>query len=137
MRCSSLFNPSEELQMTAIARWIVWSAAALVLAAGAASVAQADVSHEKLMHMIQSAKTGADHEEIAAIYEQQARADRAAAESHRRMESLYKGIDPTAGGRGSGQMALHCKNLAAGFARAADEHDALAKLHRQAAAEAQ
>ena len=120
--------------MNATSRWILLGAAALVLGAGALNAARAaEVSHDQLMHMIQTAKTRADHEQIASIYEQQASADRAAAENHRRMESLYKGIDPTAGGRGSGQMAVHCKNLAAGYARAAEEHAALAKLHRQAA----
>ena len=124
--------------MSTTSRWIMWSAAALVLGAAALNTARAaEVSHDQLMHMIQSAKTKADHEQIASIYEQQASADRAAAENHRRMESLYRGIDPTAGGRGYGQMGVHCKNIAEGYARAAEEHDALAKLHRQAAAGAQ
>lgn len=117
--------------MIAMPRWIVLSAAALILAAGVGGTARADVTHDDLMYRIQSAKTGADHDEIAAIYEQRAGADRAAAENHRRMENLYRGIDPTGGGRGSGQMALHCRNIAAGYARAAEEHEALAKLHRQ------
>ena len=42
------------------------AAAALALAAGAESVPRAQISHEQLMHMIQSAKTRADHEQIAA-----------------------------------------------------------------------
>ena len=126
----------EETAMGAVSRWIVASAAALVLATSALSAAAADtVSHDRLMHMIQSAKTPADHEKIAAIYEQQARADQAAAENHRRMERLYKGIDPTAGGRGSGQMAIHCKNIADSYERAAHENNSLAELHRKAAAE--
>ena len=124
--------------MGAISRWVVSSAAALVLAAGALSAAGAEtVSHDQLMHMIQTAKTRADHEKIAAIYEQHARADLAAAESHRRMERLYKGFDPTAGGRGSGQMAVHCKNIADNYTRTAHENDSLAELHRKAAAEVQ
>ena len=122
--------------MRAISGWIMSAAAALVLAASAFNAAAAEVSHDQLMHKIQNAKTRADHEEIAAIYEQQASADRAAAENHRRMERLYKGFDPSQGGRGSGQMAVHCKNLAEGYARAAEEHSGLAQLHRKAAAEA-
>lgn len=50
----------------------------------------------KLMYWIQSEKTGADHDETAPIYEQQAGAGRGAAENHWRMESLYRRIDPTA-----------------------------------------
>lgn len=123
--------------MRAIARWVISSAAALVLAAGAFGAAGADTaSHDRLMQMIQSAKTPADHEAIAAIYEEQARADRAAAENHQSMARMYRGIDPTGGGRGSGQMAAHCKNIAESYARAAEEHSALAELHRKQAAEA-
>ena len=123
--------------MHAISRWVVSSAAALVLAVSALNVVAADtVSHDRLMQMIQSAKTRADHEEIAAIYEQQARADRAAAENHQSMARMYRGIDPTGGGRGAGQMAAHCKSIAESYARAADEHSALAELHRKHAAEA-
>ena len=111
---------------------------AFMLVVPAFNAAAADVSHEQLMHKIQTAKTRTDHEEVAAIYEQQARTDRAASEEHRKMEQLYRGFGQSEAGRASpGQMAAHCKNIAAGYARAADEHDALAKLHRQAAAQAQ
>ena len=124
--------------MHALLRWGLTSAAALVLASAALTAAAADaMSHEELMHKIQAAKTRADHEEISAIYEKQASADVAAAENPRRMESYYKGIDATGGGRSNfGQMAMHCKNLADGFTRAAKEHNALAQLHRKAAADA-
>ena len=121
--------------MSPIIRRVVWSAAAVVLASGAwNTVGAADVSDDELMHMIQTAKTGADHEEIASVYEQQARADRAAANEHRRMEKLYKAFseaDPT--WSSSGQTPEHCQNLASIYQQAAQEHDALAELHRQAA----
>ena len=124
--------------MGALSRWVVSSAAALVLAAGALSAAAADtVSHDQLMHMIQTAKTRADHEKIAAVYEEQARDDEATAAMHLRLQSLYRGIDPTGGGRGSGQMATHCKNLADSYTQAAHEQHALAELHRKTAAEMQ
>jgi hypothetical protein len=128
----------EETAMGRMSKWVVSSAAALVLAAGALSAAGADMSHEQLMHKIQTAKTRADHDEIAAVYEQQAKADRSTAEEHRGMEKLYKGFGQSAAGRASpGQMAAHCKNIADGYERAAKEHDSLAKLHRQAASETQ
>ena len=124
--------------MHTMSRRALLSATALAFAAAALPAAGADaVSHDQLMHMIQTAKTPADHEKIAAVYEQQARADQAAAENHRRMERLYKGIDPTQGGRGSGQMAVHCKRIADDYSRAAEENAQLAKLHRDAAASAQ
>ena len=118
-----------------VSRWIAASAAALMIVTLAASAA--DMSHEQLMHKIQIAKTPADHEEIASIYEQQARADRTAAEQHRKMEKLYTALGQVEPGRASpGQTAKHCQNIAASYERAAQENDALAKLHRQAASEA-
>lgn len=121
--------------MSPITRMIVWSAAAVVLGAGALSTAEAaNVSNDELLHMIQTAKTRADHEAIASVYEQQARADRAAANEHRRMEKLYKAFseaDPM--WSSSGQTPEHCQNLAAIYQQAAQGHDALAELHRQVA----
>jgi hypothetical protein len=121
--------------MSPIIRMIVWSAAAVVLGAGALSTAAAvNVSNDELLHMIQTAKTRADHEAIASVYEQQARADRAAANEHKRMEKLYKAFseaDPT--WSSSGQTPEHCQNLASIYQEAAQEHDALAELHRQVA----
>ena len=109
----------------------------LAIAAAVLPAAGADaISHDQLMHMIQTAKTPADQEKIAAVYEQLARDDEAAAEKHRSMERMYRGIDPTAGGRGSG-MAAHCKRIAEGYSQAAHEHSELAKLHRDAAASSQ
>lgn len=122
--------------MHATFRWAITSASALVLAvASFATIAADEVSQDQLMQMIQSAKTPADHEAIAAIYDKQAAADEASAKMHSRTASLYRGIDPTGGGRGSGQMAIHCKNISDSYTRAAKEHKDLAALHRKAATE--
>ena len=122
--------------MSPLIRRIVWSAAAVVLASAALNaMGAADLSDDELMHMIQTAKTRADHEAIASVYEQQARADRTAANEHRRMEKLYKAFseaDPA--WSSSGQTPEHCQNLSSIYQQAAQEHDALAELHRQAAA---
>ena len=124
--------------MRTMSRRALLSATVLALAAAVLPAVGADeISHDQLMHMIQSAKTPADHQKIAAVYEQQARDDQAAAEKHQSMERMYRGIDPTGGGRGSGQMAAHCKRIADDYSRAAKEHSQLAKLHRDAAASAQ
>jgi hypothetical protein len=124
--------------MHPVFRWALSSATALVLATAAFTAAGADViSHEELMTKLAAARTSADHEEIAAIYDKQATADLAAAEEHRRTASFYRGVDATGGGRSNfSAMAVHCKNLADGFARAAKEHSGLAELHRKAAADA-
>jgi hypothetical protein len=95
------------------------------------------ISHDQLMHKIQSARTPADHEYIALIYEEQASAELVTAEEHRRMGDFYKGVDPTGAGRGtSANLAAHCNNLVEVYTRAAKEYSALAKLHREAAAAA-
>ena len=123
--------------MHAISRWVVTSASALILAAAScATNAAEEISHDKLMTMIQTAKTPADHEAIAKIYDQQAAQDEANASMHTRTANLYRGIDPTGGGRGSGQMAVHCKNIAESYTRAGKEHKDLAALHRKLATEA-
>ena len=126
------------MEMQTVLKWALSSAIALMLATAAFTAAGADaISHEELMHKIQAAKTRADHEEISAIYERQASADLAAAENHRRMEKFYRGIDATGSGRSNfAMMAVHCKNLADGYGRAAKEHSGLAELHRKAAADA-
>ena len=119
--------------------WAVLSAAALALAAAAFPAAgQGEVSHEELMYKIQSARTRADHEAIASIYEKRASAELATADDHRRMANMYKSMDPTGAGRGtSAGMISHCNNLVESYTKAAKEHSALAKLHREAAAGAQ
>ena len=122
--------------MVALSKWLVASVTTLVLAAIAFTAAAQNISHEELMHKIQQAKTRAEHEEIAGMYEQEARNERNAADEHRKTESLYKNFDPSAGGRNPGQLARHCKNIADTYERAAHEHEALAALHHQAATEA-
>jgi hypothetical protein len=126
----------DDQAMHAISKWVVTSASALILAAASfGAIAADEISHDKLMNMIQTAKTPADHEAIAKIYDQQAAQDEANANAHNRTASLYRGIDPTAGGRSSGQMAVHCKNIAESYTRAAREHKDLAALHRKLATE--
>jgi len=110
-------------------------AAALGFAAAAVPAAgEGGVSQEELIHKIQYARTRADHEEIALIYEKQASADLAAAEEHRRMGSRYKQFDPSGVDRSTfASMAVHCNNLVELYTGAAKEHSALAALHREAA----
>ena len=82
---------------------------------------------------IQSARTTAEHEAIAAEYERQAQTDMATARQHRDMAKTYKYY---AGPRGTnpGALSLHCENLAKLYEEAANENVELAKLHREVAA---
>ena len=81
--------------------------------------------------MIENATTRADHERIASLFEQEAGADRAAAERHEGIARSYR----HAGRNADPGMATHCENLARAYRQAAEENLALAKSHRQMAAD--
>ncbi|MGB8338012.1 MAG: hypothetical protein WCD07_00915 [Burkholderiales bacterium] len=83
---------------------------------------------------IEVANTRADHEAIATLYEQQASADKTAAERHLNLARNYKQMIVNRGGR-QVNTARHCENLARIYQQAAEENLALAKEHRQMAAE--
>lgn len=85
-----------------------------------------------LEQKIAAARTRADHEEIASLYEQQAGKDKAAAERHHQLAQVYRG---RTGRNIPPDMAGHCENLASTYKQAADENLALAKEHRRLAAE--
>ena len=102
---------------------------AIVLALGGCA-AQGPVKPAGLEQKIEAARTRADHQEIAAIYEQQAEGYKAMAEQHRRWARAYE-----RGRRKAQSFVAHCENLARIFQQAAEENLALARAHRQAAAE--
>jgi hypothetical protein len=80
--------------------------------------------------MISSAKTGADHEALAAEYETEATAAKAQAAEHRKMAESYKKL----GGAAIEKLHLdeHCERLAKSYDKAAMEY-ALAKAEREMA----
>src|SRR5436309_9845585 len=89
--------------------------------------------HGAMSDMITMAKTPADHEKLAAHYEQEAKAARAKSEEHKAMADAYR--------KGGGALIeklhfdQHCDGLAKSYASMADEFDALAKAEREAAKE--
>lgn len=108
---------------------IGWFAGTLVLAAtfavSAPPAAAADDAH--MGKMIESAKTAADHEAIAADYDKLAAEAAAKAAEHKAMAERYR----RAGGPGSkGGFAEHCDGLVVIFNGAAKEYKALADMHR-------
>ena len=121
-------------------RWLVMGAGVALLAAVATlggCAAEGPTKPAGLEQKIENARSRADHEAIASQYEQQAGVDKAAAEKHQRYAKSYRHRQQawdTRGGQDS--MAIHCENLAKTYQQAADENLALAKLHRQLAAEA-
>ena len=83
--------------------------------------------------MIAGAKTSADHEKLAAHYEQEAKASRAKAEEHKVMGDAYR----KAGGPLIEKLHFdqHCDALSKSYATMADEFEALAMAEREAAKE--
>ena len=87
--------------------------------------------HMAMPDMITSAKTSADHEKLAAHYEQEAKAARAKAEEHKKMADAYR----KAGGPLIEKLHFdqHCDTLVKSYTATADEFEALAKAEREAA----
>src|SRR5213592_1528335 len=81
--------------------------------------------------MTGAAKTSADHEKLAANYEQEAKAARAKAEEHKMMADAYR----KAGGPLIEKLHFdqHCDALVKSYTATADEFEALAKADRKAA----
>ena len=106
--------------------------AAAILTLGGC-VAEGPLRPTALEQKIEAARTRADHEEIASLYEQQAGADKAAGERHRGLARAY--------GRSwtyrdeDANLARHCESLARTYQQAAEENLALAKAHRQIASD--
>ena len=114
-------------------RWSVLGTGAFLVAAILAlggCAAQGPVKPAGLEQKIEAARTRADHQEIAAVYEQQAEDYKATAEWHRGWARAYE-----RGRRKSNSGVTHCENLARIFQQAAEETLALAREHRQVAAE--
>ncbi len=83
--------------------------------------------------MLETARTRADHEEIAAWYEREAGSAEDRAAAHRRMRNAYALPEP---GYGSAAFVEHCQNLILRYQQAAEGNLALAQLHRRLAGEA-
>lgn len=122
-------------------RWLLLAAAVLTLSgcAGEGPVKPAGIEQK-----IEAARTRADHEEIGAIYVQQAGVDKEASERHRNLARTYERGWVLAGPRGGGVVSArtgnqnlisHCENLARIYQQAAEENLALAREHRRLAAE--
>jgi hypothetical protein len=112
------------------------SLAAMTLAATVGVlVAMPMAAHAVSPEAVEKASTPADHEALAAQYDQEATEDREEAAKHRAMADTY-GSGVTYGKvahSGKGAMKLHCQRLAEHYEAAAKEADALAAFHRELA----
>ena len=115
---------------------MVLAAGLLLLAAGTvptmrASAQQPAVTDDNLDQMISAAKTPADHEAIAAYYDNEAAANEEKAKLHHATHHAYEQfkIKPS-------DMGPHCDALAKYYQRVANENKALAAGHREMAKKA-
>lgn len=117
-------------------RWLVFSVSAVSLGAvlmfeGCAS--GRSLSPVAMEQKIVNARTRADHEELASLYESYAKADQTAVKQHEGLAAQYR----APGYRGTGSIsAQHCDGAARAYRQAALENMALAKVHRELAAQA-
>lgn len=86
---------------------------------------------------IESATNRVDHEAIAVRYEREATQNAVAAKRHLGYAAVYRrNTSSRSGPEVHLALAKHCENLARTYQQAADESDAMAKLHRQLATKA-
>lgn len=120
----------KRLTILLAAAFIALVVAALpMMRAGAQS---ATVTADNLDQMITSAKTPADHEAIAAFYDQEAADAKSKAELHRKTADTYRQMKISK----PVYMAEMCDGIAAGFKKTASDAENLAKMHREMAKKA-
>lgn len=89
----------------------------------------------RLQEKIEDARTRADHEELAAYYEQEARSAQAKAQLHLDQAESYRRGAPFVYPRLTAPfLADHCVSIANKYKRVADENLKLAKSYRDLAA---
>lgn len=102
------------------------------LVASTGSIAGAEeLNAANLANRIESARTAADHEQLATYFEAQSATAATEAQRHVRMKQSYRQFYGKAH-----DMKSHCEGLIKTYRTAADEYAALAKLHHDLAKEA-
>lgn len=82
-----------------------------------------------LLQRIESPRTRADHDALAAYYDREAAVARAMASTHRKMATSYQGN--FSGERGGASMPAHCNAIVRSEEAIAIALDAMAAGHRQ------
>jgi hypothetical protein len=132
--------PEKEISMNKQVKW--WSTVSIWIAVLVATFSFNGCARSMgpryvmpLEQMIESAKTKADHESLAAYYEEEAMLLQEDAEQHERTAKSYEKMDNYFGY--SGMLVQHCNHIATKYREAAEENWALAKLHRDLAVKAE
>jgi len=113
---------------------LITAVLALVFAYAPSGAAGQGKKIENIEQMIAEAKTPADHEAVAAVYEREAHKAREQEARHLKMRKAYGRFGALKQKTG---LVKHCQHIAGSYGKVAEEYEALAKLHRAMAAEAQ
>ena len=106
------------------------AALALLLSAGWPSLAAAEITSDNLAEAVESAKTAADYEALAAYYGKLAEEQEARAKVHERMLPRFRDF-------AKGQnLSSHCKRIIEDARKLAGQYGAMAKAYEQLAKEA-
>ncbi len=99
---------------------------------------KATLTHKQLKALIASAKTPADHQRLAAYYQQEAKRLAARAKEHEEMAAEYEKRPVPYESKNPGTIpgAIHCQNFAKLYKQEAEEAQALAAIHEEMAKEA-
>jgi hypothetical protein len=103
-------------------------AAIMFSAAVPARWAWAQMAGHDMADMVKNAKTAADHEALAAMYDKEAADAKAHAADHRNMAESYK--HNTGKGTGAGAMPQHCASLTKSFEQQAAMYEKMAATER-------
>ena len=117
----------------AVALAFIVTASSLLFVVRAPAVEEAGMGKMNMEEMIAAAKTPADHERLATMYDQEAAAAKARADEHRKMAAAYR----KEGGAIVSKLHFdeHCDALVKSYTNAAQSYEALSKAERQMAKE--
>jgi hypothetical protein len=87
-----------------------------------------EMAGHDMADMVKNAKTAADHEALAAMYDKEAADAKARAAEHRQMAQTYK--SNTGRGTGASAMPQHCASLAKSFDEEAAMYEKMAATER-------
>jgi hypothetical protein len=110
-----------------------WLLALITTAVMACATTPPHTPHTKeVKSLMQSAKTAADHEALAAHYEEDAKMLEEKAEEHKKILSEYQ-EKPYLYGKGYIGFDVHCQRLIDLYTKGAEQSLEMAKMHRQMA----
>lgn len=111
------------------------SCVSLVMMLASSPAGAAKSEDTQINTLVEQAKSKADHEKIAALYEQEAKAEEAKAESLKGQAEAYKEHKHGLYGKDMADLQEHTQALSQRYEDSAKRHKALAEIHHRIAAE--